>query len=222
MAITIDSINAGSNQTGSALSFSHTCSGTQRILFMSIINIAANTDDLTSVTYAGIPMTLIGQALEPVNLRWTYLYYVIAPATGANNITVNSVSSTQKVMNAISYNGARQLTVPDASTIGTSAGNSITGTVTTIADNCWLVGLLGAVGTALTGTGITTLRGTVSSFNKMMDSNGPISPAASASLGATTTATGGIVLVMCSFAATTSQGNFSNISTITNVNTVTI
>lgn len=201
MAIALDSANAGSNQTGTSLSFSHTCTGTNLILFVSFKVIAANVDDITSVTYNSIAMTLVNKVLQPTNNNWMYLYHLIAPSSGANNVTVNSTSSTQKVMYGVSYTGAKQSGVPDAQSTNSNSLAAIAGTVTTIADNCWLTGVVAAVGTGLAAGANTTLRGTVSSFTKPWDSNAAITPPASASLNATSSGgTPGFGALVASFA----------------------
>jgi len=201
MAIALDSANAGSSQTGTSLSFSHTCTGSDLILFVGVRIVTGGVEDVTSVTYNSVPMVLVDKAQNPANSQWIYLYYLIAPTTGANNVTVNSTSSTQKIMYAVSYTGARQSGVPDAWSTTTNSNASVAGTVRTIADNCWLTGMLIAAGTGLAAGANTTLRGTVSSFAKMWDTNAAQTPAGSYSLNATTSGgTPGFAVITASFA----------------------
>ncbi len=213
MEIALDSVNAGGTGTGTSLTYSHTCTGSNLILFVAISVLTVGVDDLTTVTYNSVAMTQVGKKNTNAggDNRWVYLYYLVNPSTGANNIVISSTSSTQTTSNAVSYTGAKQTGVPDASATNSTTGStSLTGTVTSIADNCWTVGAIRGSGGALSASGGTTIRGTISSFNKICDSNGAITPAGSTSLGYTCTS-GDNAIVIASFApyvAATTSANF--------------
>ena len=187
-AIALDSANAGASGTGTSLTYAHTTAGSNRILFVGFAVTTQNTDDITGVTYNGVALTIVNKIKVPTtDDRWTYLYYLVAPATGANNIVISSTSSTAKTANAVSYTGASQTGVPDSSATNTAtSGTTFSLTTTSVADNSWLVGLLRVGSTGLVAGSGTTLRGTVSSFTKMADSNAAVTPAGSNSLNFTT------------------------------------
>jgi len=188
MAIALDSANAGASfgTLGTSKTYAHTCTGDNLILFVSFVITQQNTDTLTSITYAGVEMTIVGKVqTEGVDDRWIYLYYLIGPATGANNIVLTTSGDTTGVSNAVSYTGARQSGVPDANSTAVSDGTSLTGNITTTVDNCWVTGAIRGSGGNLIAAAGSTLRGTASGFSKMIDSNGAITPAGATSLGFT-------------------------------------
>jgi len=135
-AATFSDDNSGSATT---LTYSHTCTGSNRILLVGV-GLSGETDDVTGVTYNGVAMTRIGfdgnSASQAVS---SYLYYLIAPATGANNVVV-SVSSGQNISSvASSYTGAKQTGQPDSSaTNDSSTGTTLDLTTTVVATGSWL------------------------------------------------------------------------------------
>jgi hypothetical protein len=139
MAIAFDAASVGTSTTSTTQTWSHTCTGDNRILFVAG-GIPTN-DTITGVTYAGVAMTKIS-GLQ--NGRWNYLWYLIAPATGANNIVVTTSASDILRSVAASYTGVKQSGVPDATAEGnysTGANADATQSVTTVADNCWIVAM---------------------------------------------------------------------------------
>lgn len=191
---------ASSNFTsspGTSISTPHTVSGSNRILFVSV-NIGKNCgncqgDLLTGVTYNGAPLTLVGKVATHsgiINPLETYLYYILAPDIGTHDIVV-SYSALGGVLDAVwvasaSYTGVSQSGL-DASAV--SADNifpatSVTGTVTTVADNDWIVmGSYSGDGSTSAGAG-TTIRATSPALDRQVlsDSGGPKHPAGSATL----------------------------------------
>lgn len=138
MAIAFDATATGVVNPGTSLTFAHTCTGSNRILFLHIQTNSDNTPtDLTSVQYAGQNMTLIDRRSISAT-EFVYLYYIVAPATGANNVVISRSTSGFTSGNSASYTGASQSGVPDAFTTNSGAVNLATA-VTTIADNCWTV-----------------------------------------------------------------------------------
>ena len=203
MAILFDASTNGGNATGTSLTFSHTTGGgVNRILFVAVTHAAgAAQDRVTGITYAGIAMTRID--LQSPGSGTNYLYYLIAPATGANNVVVSLSESLLVHGVAASYTGAKQSGVPDAS--GTSAVDPATSdelTINTVADNCWVVSTAGrksgSGATMSAGTGVTNSR-QVNAAVAIGDS-GPKTPAGSVSHTWNIDASTGIGIVMASFA----------------------
>jgi hypothetical protein len=113
-----------------------------------------------------------------------YLYYLIAPATGANNVVISTGSSANIYGNAVSYTGAKQSAQPDATNKSQDGdGDGVYAlAVTTVADNSWTV--MAFVNGSAAGGGAaagSTLRATNTSWGgfRMFDSNAAITPAGS-------------------------------------------
>ena len=112
-----------------------------------------------------------------------YLYYLIAPATTANNVVVSISGGNQAIRGvSTSYTDAKQSAQPDASANNVAdVANTITTSVTTVADNCWTVSVstndsdFPAASTGLT-------ERTQSSILGIGDSNAAITPAGAYSM----------------------------------------
>jgi hypothetical protein len=203
-----DATSDGGYGASGGLTWSHTCTGSTRILFVGAFG-ATDSDSITGITYNGVALTKIGSILPVAGSRYITLWYLVAPATGANNIVI-SVSGGDCGGVAASYSGPKQTGVPDASaTNSQSSGTSLTGTVTTVADNCWLIAAALAEACAA-GAGTTKRQDwALNSGMALFDSNGPITPAGSASLIVThSNSPAGIVIA--SFAPDTGGGGGGN------------
>ena len=100
------------------------------------------TDDTTAVRYNGVNMTKIGTSLRSFlpNGDWVTAWCLVAPDEGTYDVVVYSSGNSFKKFVAISYFGARQTSQPDAvSTTTVSSQGYIQPTVTTVADQDWLV-----------------------------------------------------------------------------------
>ncbi len=199
MAINFDAAADVLSLASSTATFSHTCSGSNRILFVSLMHGSGTSDRVSGVTYNSVAMTRINRATssnEPC-----YLYYLIAPDTGANNVVVTLNTATTCRACSSSYTGALQSGVPDSSGTNTQeSGNSIQKAITTVLDNCWLVyGVSLADGTAATATGSGAVRAQETE-NCIGDSNGAKTPAGSYSGGASWTTSSDACMVIASFA----------------------
>ncbi len=210
MAIAFDSSSNGAALPGSSLTYSHTCSGANRILFVGVDVFNPNTDDVTSVTYGGLAMTQIIKT--NISVQRDYLYYLVNPPTGANNIVITKSTSVSIRSCSASYTGVKQSSQPDASASNTAASpvTSITKAITTIADNCWVVSFVfndANVSTAGTGT---TKRDSAASFHAIGDSNSAKTPAGSYSM-QWTNGTANFSMVMASFSPHVKTGEFFSV-----------
>jgi hypothetical protein len=140
--ITYDSSADGGNNGGSTTSLSYSCtvgSGPNRLLLVNLVgdNVA---DDISSVTYAGTPMTLIGKIQAPSN-NWQYLYYLLNPSSGSNNIVITAGSPHYLISQAASWYNVKQGSQPDAFTTNTAAATStsLTTSLTTVATGSLVV-----------------------------------------------------------------------------------
>lgn len=160
MAIAYDtSVSGGFTNSGTSLTWSHTCTGSNGVLLVTVVGDTA-TDVVTGATYNGVAMTLIGhiQGGSGGSLtRYTYLFGLIGPATGANTVAVSASSAIYMAGMSSSYTGvsAFETGVTNTAPAGSS---SLTLTATTGVANCWLVaGWKNNWGNASAGTG-TTMR----------------------------------------------------------------
>jgi len=206
MAIARDANSTGTS-VGFNLTFSHTCSGSDRILLVGITTYAgAGGDNVSTVTYNGVAMTRINTEQAGTSTPRGYLYYLINPSTGANDISISCPASGTILAVSSSYTGAKQSGQPDAENSNSlTTGTSQTESVTTIDDNCWLVGWLitnnGSNPTAGAGTSIVfneTASGQTN--NTFIDSNGAKTPAGSHSLNITWTGSTRNALMIASIA----------------------
>ena len=210
MAIAHDATSSDNNSTegwsSTTITWSHTCTGSDRILF---VYVRAHTSDVvTGITYDSSAMTQIAK-VQRTSDRWNYLYYIVAPSTGANNIVVTASEAIAYICDASSYTGANQTGVPDASTTQNATGTSVTTTLTTIANNSWII--LTAHGFELVAGTNSYLRIADSSGIALFDTNKDITPAGS---------TGMTVTMDNSLLVTTIMASFAPVSASTFVPTV--
>lgn len=197
--IAFDAATGGSALGAASLTYTHTCTGSNRILFVSAFSNLNTGNAVSGVTYAAVAMTKIGASISPNNQEGS-LWYLVAPATGANSVVVTQGNAGGSIRsNSSSYTGARQPGgQPDNSTTNTNSGTSITATLSTIFDNCWTIMLAEADGASLTaGTGSTS-RNIQGGVYGIFDSNGAKTPAGSTSM-TVTASSGNNGVIMASF-----------------------
>lgn len=200
-AIAHDNAAYGGFTGASSLTFSFTVgAGSNRLI---CVYVNANTsDDVSGATFNSVATTLINKGAFTAN-RWTYLFYLLNPDSGAHNVVVSGVAGYISAV-VSSYTGVLQSDQPDAQATKMNSSGAITSmttTLTTVADNCWTVlGGRWAVGNIAAGAG-TTQRAEDNDFNSfgIFDSNGAITPAGSASLIITGTSDERVNSCMASF-----------------------
>lgn len=180
MAIAFNTATFDSWTTGTTHTMSHTCSWTNRILFYCALYVW--TDSITGVTYAGVPMTRVDKV--PWTWQWIDMWYLVNPATWANNIVATTSVANTLYSQSASYTGAAQSWQLDAinkvwpTWLVTSQYTS----VTTVSDNCWLVWCLNSSSTSMAAWTGTTFRAWVNNSIKIADSNWAKTPPWSYSL----------------------------------------
>lgn len=187
--------NHGFDTSGSDFSF--TTSGTNRILWNFVV--ADTTDTVTGSTYGGVAMTLVDKVQRSVADRWLYSFYLVAPASGSNTISIALSAGSWVESFVLNFSGALQSGQPDAHGTNTViAGTSLSKSITTTANNCWTVGMMSlAAARVLTpdaGTNVVDTDG--SNISRSLDSNANITPPGSTSLGGSwaVNASGGILV----------------------------
>lgn len=177
-AIAFDASSADADTTNS-LTFSHTTGGSDRILFcMAYINEGSGQDRVSGITYNGDAMTLVDKNL--IASDYTYLFYLIAPDTGTNDVVI-SLNSSVGILGACgSYTGADQTSQPDSfdtNTAGPAGGaTSLTTSTTVVEDDSWLVGAgRWMSGGIAAGTGGFLRQAMVNTGSAYFDSNAAVS-----------------------------------------------
>lgn len=123
MAIAFDAASS-STANASTVTFSHTCSGSDRVLVVGTSHRYNN--KTTSVTYNGVNLTKWSENINS-NICGTQLWYLVAPSTGANNIIVTQSSTERIVVGASSWTGVNQTTPLGTAVLqnGTSSSPSV-------------------------------------------------------------------------------------------------
>lgn len=175
MAIALDLTTLHKDNVSSSIGFSHTCTGSSLVLFISVA-----WDDtvhtITALSYNGAAATLINT--QQANGGTVALYYLIGPATGSHTVAVTFSGSTNSTTIAASYTGASQTIQPDATTSTTSAS----ATLNVIGSSSWIIAVTNATGIGgglAAGSGFTLRQsgqlGSGSFFIGFEDSNGTVS-----------------------------------------------
>jgi len=171
---------------GTSLSFSHTCGGSNRLLLVGV-TIHNATAKTVAVTYGGVSMTKIGQACTDDG-EYSYLFYLLDPASGANTVAVSWGGGSEYVYCAsVSYTGVKQTGQPDANTTGVQNTTNFSLSVTTIADNCWTMALMTCWDKDIVAGAGTTLRAVndnnaTRTYSAIFDSNAAKTPAGTSTL----------------------------------------
>ena len=175
------SANGSITLSGTSLTWSHTTSGSNRVLFVGAFGDTLIADPtcakITGATYNSVSMTQV-PTVSPVGVpgdRCIYLFYLVAPATGANNVVVSASSAIVIAGLSSSYTGAKQTGVPDVAVNNTQSNTATFTTSLTVATtNSWMIlytkNNFDAPGA---GTGSTSRQSTANG-HAIFDSNGPL------------------------------------------------
>jgi len=135
-----------STGSGSTLTFSHTVSGTNRILLVGVAVFDSNEAlrPVTSVTYNGVALTKIDdEDTGAGSSERAELWYLVAPATGANNVVITTTGSvTQIVGGAVSLTGVNQSSPVDAFASGNGSSGTATLDLATTSPDTFIVDVL--------------------------------------------------------------------------------
>lgn len=219
MAIAFDTSTQSSTvSTGTTITLSHTCTGTNGILFVGVSGIIG--DVLSGVTYGGVAMTQTAKLQVPAD-RYVYLYHLVNPATGANDIVAtNTITLNNAFIFGASYTGAKQTGQPDATNTNSAvAATTLATSVTTVADNCWVVGMFGSSNVVFSaGTGVTERQNKTAGLASLIgDSNAAKTPAGSYSMTVNCTGSANMAALLASFAPAVAAGPTNLKSLNTNV-----
>jgi hypothetical protein len=134
--------SAGASSTASnTVTWSHTCSGSNRLLIVGVAVGANTSPTISSVTYNGVAMTSVGKmnTNNQTNAGFVELFRLIAPATGTNSVVVTTSAAVLTLAaGSVSFTGVHQVaplgvpvlafgdsTTPSVSVPNTSLGNVV-------------------------------------------------------------------------------------------------
>lgn len=142
MALAFNAANVALASAATSLTFAHTNAGSNLILSVGA-GIETATDAVSGATYAGVAMTQITKRQNTAGNEWLYAFYLIAPATGANNVVITSGTSTDIRGTSHSLTGALQLGQPDSfNSSKVDSATTIATSTTVVAADCWLVSIV--------------------------------------------------------------------------------
>lgn len=131
MALAVDAASNASGNGSGPFTFSHTTSGSDRVMIIGISYYHYGTT-ISAVTYNAVAATLIPSASVDNGDYHVRMYYLIAPATGSNTVSVSVSSNLYGIgVGVVTFTGAHQTTpygIP-----ATATGNSTTPTVDVLA-----------------------------------------------------------------------------------------
>lgn len=169
MAIALDN---STNQTGTlstTVTHAHTCTGSNLLLVATVMvqRNGAATPTISGVTYNGVAMTAAATEHTYSSTILTAVYYLVAPASGANNmvLTLTNALANDIVLGATSFTGVVQTSPLNGTFAIGNFTTPATGTLTTTVANSWLIGSLYTYVTSTAGAGETQLYDTQVNFN---------------------------------------------------------
>lgn len=143
MGYGIDVVNSAEFNPGATTSttttFSHTVDSSADLLVVGI-TVFASSDLITSVTYNGVTMTKVGHKSNAANVLYAYQYYLANPATGANDLVINTSSAENPRAVCIDCIGSDTSSPLDASAEEQDSGTTLDSNVTAGVDNVLHIG----------------------------------------------------------------------------------
>jgi hypothetical protein len=126
VAVAKDAATGSQADGTTTFTWSHTCTGTDLVLFVSFSD--SSGVGTPTVTYNGVSMTKDSTA--PYGGNGSTLFYLINPATGANNVVVASATAGNLQGCSFSVTGAKQTGVPYTLTTANAGSGTHSGTAT--------------------------------------------------------------------------------------------
>lgn len=138
------------NSTAPSFTWSHTVSGSNRILVVGVSIRNQQNETASSVTYAGTPLTFVGARSNETSAR-VEIWYMKAPPTGANNVVVTLSAPAKIVGGAISLTGVDQTTPIAVSAFTAGSSTKPTLTLNDVATSAWVIDVLAFRSTGTSG-----------------------------------------------------------------------
>lgn len=174
--MTIPSLDAAANgatSTGAtSRTWSHTCSGSDRILIVSLF-VNGSISGL-SITYNSVAMTLLDSISD--GTYYLYMYYLLAPSTGANTVSASWTTSRGVLGSSVSYTSVNQ-SAPFGTGAKTNNTSSPTSVDITLTANDVGIGALAAHNSTNNSTPTVTSSGTGQTDRTTQSYSGSVSAA---------------------------------------------
>lgn len=162
---------------GTSLTFNHTVTGSNPIIFATDWTNASST---ITATYNGASMQRANDPPSFAGGQYLTIFFKTAPDTGTHPVVISRTSSGLITGLAASYTGASATGQPNVTNtnITNSSSGDFTTSVTTTLDNCWtiLTARNNTTGVEIASTG-STKRGGGDGWYQLFDSGGPKTPA---------------------------------------------
>lgn len=205
-------------EPASSLTFSHTCTGSNRLLAVGVLNQAGPPGTgfrISGVTYAASAMTIVNSGGYNISGsgEWIALYYKTAPSTGANNVVVTGTQSTNFQAYTTSYTGVHQTTPVNTYDVEEDTATTLSTTLTTTVADCWAIGFFRGTTTSNGTNFVLRDSGGVQSF----DSNASVGAAGSISVtsGVNSSAQRSMVVMAAAPSSTTTNQTVTATTTVT-------
>lgn len=186
MALAYDNSASSAAAANTSLTYSHTTAGSNRILVVGVALEITGAITVTSVTYAGVPMSFIRARSNTSAApdKRVELFWLPNPATGANDVVVTTSATADIQAGSISLTGAMLTGQPDASNDAIGASTAPSVAVVTIEDNDWVIDVQTGEGTTNTAGAGQTERWsqTTGGFESSGSHEGPKTPAGSVTM----------------------------------------
>lgn len=151
--IAYDTASNSGYQTAATYSWSHTCTGLNRFLRVSVSMLSVLGSSVSGITYAGVALSFIGAVASASGAIRIELWGLAAPRTGSNSIAVTLSTALDSVGGAASYANVDQTSSTEAfnSATATNVGAAdATVTVTTVTPNAWVDDVVASDDTSIT------------------------------------------------------------------------
>ena len=129
---------------GTEVTWLHTITENNTILFVGTVSLETPVSHVENVTYGGENLTFIFRAQDIDPKTSTEVWYILNPPIGTDNITVTFVSSTNYIVQGLSYPNVSEIDDSSGSgTLGGAGAKTITASVDVSENGGWVVAFAG-------------------------------------------------------------------------------
>lgn len=127
-AVAVDAMTKNVSTSAASLTFAHaTGTGSNRLMLVAVVvgataSTGNNAGTVSSVTYGGTSLTQVGTVAEPGTRVRTYIYRLLNPPFGSNNVVVTLAAARPVYAGVTTFTGVDQ-TTPLGTFVSTSAGD---------------------------------------------------------------------------------------------------
>lgn len=179
MAITLDTSTLSSTtwpaSAVASVTWSHTTSASATLMVVTVYSNVVG-DNITSVTYNGVAMTLAVKQIISGSGDNSYIYYLANPTSGAHSVVINLSPSTRFVIGYAETLIGAGTTQPDSTNVLPVTGviTNPSQSTTVVAANSWLVAVFRGGSSPSATSGAVRQNAEAGTNTYMMDSNGTV------------------------------------------------